>query len=1793
MKATTKKGAGKNKAGKNSTGKNSTGKNSTGKNSTGKNNAGKNNAGKNDTGKNSTGQNETGTTDSFTDQAGTSNSGASHSRSGSAGTTNTATIRSATSKTETDNCEPSNQGVAIVGMSCLYPGAPDLRTFWSNIVRGVDATREVSDKEWDIASYYDPDGRSKGLSYSKRGGFISEYADFDPLKFGIMPSAVVGSDADQFLTLKLAAAAMADAGYDLAHTDKNFDRDRAEIILGRISAPGAGSMNLIQQSKTVHEIAAILAEVLPDQSDETIEAIVKQVQGRLAACTADNMPGAMPNVLAGRIAAKLGFRGRNLLIDAACASSMVAVETAVNDLLDKRCDFALAGGVHINASAVFFQMFCILGALSHKDNIRPFDQDADGTLLGEGVGILCLKRYEDAIASGDRIYATIRGIASSSDGYGSSVLAPSIEGEALAMRKAYEIAGISPSTVQLLEAHGTGTPVGDVVELEAVAKVFKNPGDATEPWCAIGSIKSMIGHCQSASAVAGIIKATLALHHKILPPTLHVTKPNTKIDWANHPCYVNTQARPWIKPKDSAVPRRAAVSAFGFGGINGHMILEEFISSESQHVQNPKPNPQTTNATATANTIATANAIANANRTTPATGNTIATANTTATANTITPAAQAQTNEFEQESVLHVFDTEVFTFFSASKDKLLEELAGLVKYIEHHPDQSLKDLAYSVNCILNRDPGAGDAKKKGYRLSLVASSLADLAGKLRQCLEVVAGTSLTIDKDVYFTAPGGVIGGKLAFLYPGLGSAYTNMLADLCMHFPEVREVFEIVDNVALSAGATSAPSKTIFPAPFDKGLRAVPTLLASADFAVVAVLLAEYAIYQLLMHLGINPDVIMGCSTGEFAAITTTGSVDVLSVAKTFYQLSTKVARSIPEESLANLRTLRVLSSWAKVSKMAGADIYLSADLGDDHVIVTGSTDTIAALSEKLKEARVACHLLPVPIPYHTPLVASIIDANNEAIRAVDIQPLSTPGWSCSTAEMYPQNVEAMRASFVELFTKPIALRQTVQAMYEDGVRIFVEVGPNGILTSSLAGILADKPHVGVPSNLASRSGLSQIHHLLAILHTQAVPANLAFLYKRRDPQSVDFNAHAGKELSSAIKQLSLTHAALKLDVNALPKITRFKQDNDAGAAELGDGSRAFDGAVGRAGNKAGGEAGDEAGDKAECEAGKEADAQYSDEQDFAPSEESVLQTFLNTNASFYSRLNAMTEKVMQSYIEGTQELPDVEEIHADHPFLNRAQISRHGDSTQMYLTLDLAHDLYLLDHAIGGLVSTMHQAKVHLVPLMVTLEIMASAALAHVQDGVPVRVEQVKAFRRIVVDRQGLTLRALATGSAARVNVELSDATDPSLLFATAEFVFADDYLDASPIEPRLNVVDPTAPARLVDRKNLYGSTPLSMFHGPLMQSVLALEQVGNRAVSGTASARPASGWMPDLQEANFLLHPLLLDNASQFVLFYLYEKNLPATALLPFLIESVELFAFPQDLGQAVSVTAVLPTLTERATEANLEVMSDDQMVLKINGINSRRVILSPLWEQFVENPVASFLSTQVALNDHLVDRGVIMLAEQSILPDDEVILDWCLDYILTRAEQAVWRDTTKTKKRKIDWLLGRIAAKEAVRKLVLNLAGRSLGPHDVEIISDKNGAPLVRIADSELPEILVSISHTQGVAVALAALSGLSKPGIDAEMIRQREPSFAMTFLKAHELDYLASCPKDRVNAELTRFWSAKEALYKASGGAIEMSSFSLATDVPGQDVMVMTGGQPEQSTKAYVSARSDLVIAYVI
>lgn len=470
--------------------------------------------------------------------------------------------------------------VAIVGMAAVFPGAPDLATYWSNILAGVDAIVEVPASRWDPC-YYDPEAattRRGDRLYCRRGGFV-EHATFDPTRYGIMPAAVAGAEPDQLLALHVAAEALADAGGE----DQLGDRSRVGVIIGRGGYLTPGLARLDQRIRTANQLVTTLRELLPDLGDADLDRIRSAFQSRLGPERPEAAIDLVPNLVASRVANRLDLAGPAYTVDAACASSLLAIDHAVSELTAGRCDMMLAGGVHHCHDITLWSVFSQLGALSPSQQIRPFHRGADGILIGEGTGMVVLKRLSDATE--DRIYAVIRGTGVASDGRASSLMSPRAQGQVRAIERAWQAAGLNPTeggALGLLEAHGTATPAGDQTELASLTQVFGPPNGAGHD-IGIGSVKSMIGHTMPAAGIAGLIKASLAVHHGVLPPTLHCDDPLPAL--ANTRFAPITAARPWTARGDT--PLRAGVDAFGFGGINAHVILEE--PPRSQHSPRRRP----------------------------------------------------------------------------------------------------------------------------------------------------------------------------------------------------------------------------------------------------------------------------------------------------------------------------------------------------------------------------------------------------------------------------------------------------------------------------------------------------------------------------------------------------------------------------------------------------------------------------------------------------------------------------------------------------------------------------------------------------------------------------------------------------------------------------------------------------------------------------------------------------------------------------------------------------------------------------------------------------------------------------------------------------------------------------------------------------------------------------------------------------------------------------------------------------------------------------------------------------
>jgi acyl transferase domain-containing protein len=442
-------------------------------------------------------------------------------------------------------------GIAVIGMAGKFPGAPNLDAYWQNLRNGVESIRHFAPDEIEA-----PASLAQNPQYVRARGIVDGVDLFDADFFGMQPREADYTDPQHRLLLETAWEAFEDAGVD------------PEDFTGSVGVFAGCSLN----SYLLHNLASnpgFLAEFLVGQQMSAHPALT----------------GNDKDFVATRIAYKLNLRGPAVTVQCACSTSLVAIAQACQNLLGFQCDLALAGGV----SVTFPQKRGYLheeGSLVSADGTcRPFDASAGGTVFGDGVGLVLLKRADEAIRDGDNIHGIIRGFAINNDGSNKvSYMAPSIEGQSEAIATAQALAGIDVSTIGYVEAHGTGTSLGDPIEVAALTKAFR-AGTSAKRFCALGAVKSNIGHLEAASGVAGLIKTILILKHGEIPPTLHFSSPNPRIDFANSPFYVASKLLPWPAGKS---PRRAGLSSFGVGGTNAHLVLEEAPRIESVPDQSPQ-----------------------------------------------------------------------------------------------------------------------------------------------------------------------------------------------------------------------------------------------------------------------------------------------------------------------------------------------------------------------------------------------------------------------------------------------------------------------------------------------------------------------------------------------------------------------------------------------------------------------------------------------------------------------------------------------------------------------------------------------------------------------------------------------------------------------------------------------------------------------------------------------------------------------------------------------------------------------------------------------------------------------------------------------------------------------------------------------------------------------------------------------------------------------------------------------------------------------------------------------------
>jgi acyl transferase domain-containing protein len=884
----------------------------------------------------------------------------------------------------------------------------------------------VPPDRWDWRLYYDADPKAPDKIISKWGGFLPDIA-FDPLRYGMPPASLRSIEPAQLLALEVVRTALADAGY----ADRPFPREKTGVVLGM----GGGAAQLAM-GYAFRSYLPMLDTVLPAGGKEAIEAC----QGLLPEWTEDSFPGFLLNVTAGRIANRLNLGGANYTVDAACGSSLAAASLAVRELETGAADMVILGGVDTVQNPFTYLAFSKTQAFSPRGRCRPFDASADGIVISEGVAAVVLKRLADAERDGDRIYAVIKGVGASSDGRARGLTAPVVEGQRRALDRAYSKAGISPATVGYVEAHGTGTALGDVVEIEALSELFRETG-ANKPECTVGSVKSMIGHTKCAAGLAGLINASLALYHHVLPPTIGVDNPNPKLDLDEGPLRLCTQSQPWMHPHLDR-PRRAGVSAFGFGGTNFHAVLEEYDR------------------------------------------------NVTA----------------QPESSVSDWPAELLVWQADDPAQLIGQLDPLIEALDAGARPSLCDLSHTL--IRAREARRLKAAEPASpTLAVVATSHDDLREKLMVARTAIAEGRLSLDdpKGIVFEAKPARAGERVAFVFPGQGAQSPGMLRELAVIFPEVRAAFEGFDRTLRACGARPV-APLIFPPPAyseqadDKARRA----LMETDVAQPAVGAACVAMLGLLRNLGCEPDVVGGHSYGELVALHAAGALSVEALA----ELSETRGRLMREAGKVSAGSMAaILAPPAEVERLIrdvpGAQ---AANWnGPRQTVIAGESAAVKQALDLAATRGLTGRLLPVSSAFHTPLVAPAREP--VAARAAQLldQIPDRPVYSNLDAAVHPADLGAIAHRLGDHLAGPVRFAEMIEAMYRDGARVFVEVGPGSILTPLIAAILKDRPHLAVACDAPGSSGLAGWLRAIARLAAAGLPLQLESLTRGRSTRILD----------------------------------------------------------------------------------------------------------------------------------------------------------------------------------------------------------------------------------------------------------------------------------------------------------------------------------------------------------------------------------------------------------------------------------------------------------------------------------------------------------------------------------------------------------------------------------------------------------------------------------------------------------------------------------------------------------------
>ncbi len=859
-----------------------------------------------------------------------------------------------------------NHKIAIVGMSSILPGSHNQQQLWENIVKGRDMIRDTPESHWRIKDYFDPSGEQDMSVYTKTGGFLDPIL-FDPVEFGMPPNIVPVTDTVQLLSLITARDVLNDTK---SYSEGKVDNEKVSVILG----VAAGTENMENMGAKVHWPEVVNTLRANGIEEALAQKIAQETRESYSTWNENTFPGLLSNVVAGRIANRFDFGGTNCTMDAACASSMSAIKNAMQELQLGNVDMVLSGGADALSSIFMYMCFNQTGALSHSGDCRAFDNDGDGTILGEGLAFFTLKRLEDAIEQDDRIYAVLAGMGSSSDGKSKSIYAPDSNGQAKAIRRAHEISGTVPEDIELIEAHGTGTVAGDFAEFNGLKLAF---GDQEKSqFCALGSIKSQIGHTKSTAGAASLQKVVLALYNRVIPPTIKVKKPNEKMDVKNSPFYLNTVPKPWVTDKEL---RRAGVSSFGFGGTNFHGIIEEYLTDDHKSH--------------------------------------------------------------------YVNDKELFLLSADNKASLREKIEEMDAQWELNVPVRIIAQAYQEDF----DP------QKSHRLAIITASKHDFLTIKKTLLSLLSNgkTYFEIPNQVYYSSEERQ--DQVAVVCAGQGSQYLNMGRELLTQFPDALDGYAITSDLRFDGKRLD---EVTFPiSAFNKEEEeAQQKELNDTRWAQPTIGNLTVAHKQVMDTIGLNVAMVAGHSYGELSALYWSGAIktphDLVAISRKRGDL---MATASSEQGAMTA----VFTNGAKTEQLikdAKSSLQVANYNGPDQTVVSGKLADIQSFEEFLAKQNQEFKRLPVSTAFHSSLVADSASDFESFLSDFSFGKFQIDVFRNGNGEKYKKSKKAIIDSLSGQLKSPVRFTEEIENMYQEGARVFLEVGPGNNLTNLVKQILEDK---------------------------------------------------------------------------------------------------------------------------------------------------------------------------------------------------------------------------------------------------------------------------------------------------------------------------------------------------------------------------------------------------------------------------------------------------------------------------------------------------------------------------------------------------------------------------------------------------------------------------------------------------------------------------------------------------------------------------------------------------------------